>query len=90
MKYLNSLLVRVVAAFLIGFLLASAGTKIIYSCPPMDAEGCSSFEKAVMHPSDLIHNEQDSLIQFFATFAVTALVSFTILTLIVMTQKNKK
>lgn len=80
MKYIDKLSVRIRIAFVVGFLLASIGTKITYTCVPIDgAKGCVSFEKAIMHPSDLLNNRQDSLVKFSTTFVISSLVTFIIL-----------
>lgn len=90
MKHINKLLVKIMAAVVIGFLLAGAGTKITYPCTPIDgAASCVSFDKAVMHPSDLFSNQQDSLIHFSTTFVVTALITFTLLSILSASQKSK-
>ncbi len=90
MKSANKLMVRIVMAVVIGFLLAGVGTKITYTCVPHPGEeGCVSFEKAIMHPSDLLDNKQDSLVQFSKTFAITSLASFVLLSVIGLTQKRK-
>jgi len=58
-------------ALIAGVLFAGAFTDITYPCPllPGDA-GCVSYEKAVMHPSDLASNYQGSLAQFVLKFLV--------------------
>ncbi|MFO0704648.1 MAG: hypothetical protein U0517_01555 [Candidatus Andersenbacteria bacterium] len=64
----------ILAAFVDGLLFASVGTKITYQCPhPYDA-GCVSFEKAIMHPADLVSNYQDSLSRFLLNFVVVFIV----------------
>lgn len=91
MKYINNLWVKVIASIVIGFLLASAGTKITYTCTPADgAAGCTSFEKAIMHPSDLLNNKQNSLTHFSKTFAITSLASFALLSILGFVQKKPK
>jgi hypothetical protein len=85
MKYIEKLPVRVVIALIAGFLLAGAFTKITYNCVPStvppgeSVSRCVAFEKAVMHPSDLLSNEQDSLTKFSTTFAITSLITFALL-----------
>jgi len=82
---------KIVAAVLIGFLIAGAGTKIIYTCPPIDgAAGCASLDKAVMHPGDLLRNKQESLVHFSETFVITSLVGFVILELLIREKKHPK
>jgi hypothetical protein len=91
MKYVHKLLVRIIAAVIIGFLLAGVGTKITYSCMPVDgAAGCASFDKAVMHPNDLLNNKQDSLFHLSEAFAITAIVIFAILSIFNSVQKKPK
>ena len=90
MKYINKLSVRIIAAVVIGFQLASVGTKITYSCRPVDgAAGCVSFGKAVMHPSDLLNNKQDSLVHFSETFVITSFASFVLLSVFGLARKKK-
>lgn len=91
MKYIDKLSVKIVAAIVVGFLLAGAGTKITYTCAPIDgAAGCASFEKAIMHPSDLLNNKQDSLTHFSEAFVITSLVSFAILSTVRSVYKKPK
>lgn len=91
MKYIHNLSVRILVAFVVGFLLASAGTKITYSCAPIGgAAGCVSFDKAIMHPSDLLNNKQDSLVHFSDAFVISSLVSFAVLSIINVVQKKPK
>lgn len=91
MKYIHKLSVKILAALLIGFLLASTGTKITYSCAPVDgAAGCVSFDKAIMHPSDLLNNKQNSLVHFSEAFAISSLVSFAALSVIDAALKKPK
>lgn len=85
MKYVNKLSARTVIALIVGFLLASIGTKVTYTCVPNDgAKGCVSFEKAIMHPNDLLNNRQDSFIKFSTAFAVSSLVAFALLSMVSM------
>lgn len=80
MKQINKLSVRIVVALLIGFLFAGALTKITYPCEPTDgAKGCLSFEKAIMHPNDLINNRQNSLVKFSQSFATVSVGTFVVL-----------
>ncbi|MGB4967505.1 MAG: hypothetical protein WBO35_04870 [Candidatus Saccharimonadales bacterium] len=91
MKYIHKLSVRILAALVIGFLLAGAGTKITYSCASVDgAAGCVSFDKAIMHPSDLLNNKQDSIVHFTEAFVISSLVSFAVLSIIDVAQKKPK
>lgn len=77
MKYLSKLPVKIAIAVAVGFIFASVGTKMTYDCAPVDgAMGCVSFEKAIMHPADLLNNRQNSLVKFSANFAVVALVTY--------------
>jgi hypothetical protein len=90
MKHINKLAVRIVAAIVIGFLLAGAGTDIPYTCAPIDgAEGCVSFDKAVMHPSDLLSNKQNSLVIFSTFFVITSLIIFAFLSALRLAQKRE-
>ena len=90
MKYIDKLSIKIIVAVLVGFLFASAFTKITYTCTPIDgALGCVSFDKAVMHLGDLISNKQDSLIHFSITFVVTSFAIFALLSILSMAQKRK-
>ena len=80
MKRFDHVWVKIVAAVVVGFLLAGAGTHITYACAPVDgAQGCVSFDKAVMHPSDLLANKQGSLVHFSTAFILVTCVSFALL-----------
>lgn len=88
---MNELWFKLTVAAICGLLLASITTKISYTCPPADGVvGCVSFEKALMHPSDLMENKQDSLAYFATTFIATGGIVFTTLSLVNTVQKNKK
>jgi hypothetical protein len=90
MKHLRKLPVRIVAAIVIGLLFAGAFAKITYPCTPTDGDvGCVSFEKAVMHPNDLLSNKQDSLVQFSKTFVIVSLASFALLSIISLVQRKE-
>ena len=90
MKLINKLSVKLASAVVIGFLLASTSTYITYPCPPIDgAVGCTSFQKAVMNPHDLLGNKQNSLVHFSETFVITSLASFALLSVFTSTRKGK-
>ena len=90
MKLIHKLSVRIAIALVIGVLFAGAGTKITYTCALVDgAQGCTSFEKAIMHPNDLLDNKQNSLVKFSTTFALTSLIAFAILEAASRAQKRK-
>lgn len=90
MKYNHKLSVRILTSLVIGLLLAGAVTKITYSCAPIDgAADCVSYDKAIMHPSDLLNNKQDSLVHFFEAFVISSLVSFAVLSIIGVAQKSQ-
>ena len=92
MKHINNLTVRILAATLIGFLIAGITTKNTCDCPNFVKEpnsGCISFEKVVMHPGDLITNKQNSLVRFSTTFAIGSLASFALLSLVGLVLKKK-
>lgn len=81
---------KIIAAILIGFLIAGAGTDIHYTCTPIDgAKGCASFEKAVMHPADLLNNRQSSLVHFVETFVISSLIVFVILEILTHGKKRQ-
>jgi hypothetical protein len=87
----NKLVIKMMAAVVIGLLLAGAGTKITYTCAPHDGDkGCVSFEKAVMHPNDLFSNKQDSLMQFSKTFTIASVVSFALFSVYSWAKTKKK
>lgn len=89
MKYIDKLSVRIIFAILVGFLFAGAFTKITYICAPIDsAAGCLSFDKAVMHLSDLMSNKQDGLIHFAITFVITSVVVFSLTGIYGMVKKK--
>ncbi len=91
MKYIHKFSARIVVALVVGFLLASAGTKITYSCAPVDgAAGCVLTDKAIMYPSDLLNNKQDSLVRFSEGFAVSSLICFALLSIIDAAWKKSK
>jgi hypothetical protein len=91
MKYIDKLYIKIVAAIVIGLLLSGAGTKIKYSCAPVDgAAGCVSFDKAIMHPNDLFSNKQHSLVHFSEAFVITSFVSFAVISIINAAQKKSK
>jgi len=95
---------KIVAAVLIGFLLAGASTHIVYSpCLPSDNPGvpydappnegsltrCAEYAKAIDKPRDLIHNKQDSLVHFSETFVTVSLISFALLSVFTQIRKRK-
>ena len=71
--------ISVAAILAVAFLAAGAGTKITYPCSPSNVpagesvNNCISFEKAIMHPADLIINKQDSLMHFVSIFVLVSL-----------------
>jgi hypothetical protein len=82
---------RFILSVAVGFLLAGAVTHIQYPCTStVSGEGCVSFEKAIMHPNDLANNKQNSLTSFAETFAVSTIVSFTLLSVYSHHQTKKK
>jgi hypothetical protein len=61
----------ILVALIDGIVFASIGTKVTYPCPLLPGTaGCVSFEKAVMHPGDLIANYQGSLTHFLLNLLV--------------------
>ena len=74
----------------VGFLFASIGTKMTYDCAPIDGfMGCVSFEKAIMHPADLLNNRQNSLVKFTANFAAASLITFALLSIVSLAQRGQ-
>ncbi len=58
-------------ALVAGVLFSGAFTNISYPCQPLPEDaGCVSFEKAMMHPSELASNYQGSLAHFLLKFLV--------------------
>lgn len=83
MKLLRKASVRIVVALVVGFLLAGALTKITYTCTPIDdSVNCVAFDKAIMHPADLLNNKQNSLVKFSLVFAISAIAISAILSVI--------
>lgn len=90
-KFLSKLYVKVIISAAVGLFLAGAFTHIQYPCiSSVPGEGCVVFEKAAMHPSDLINNKQNSLTKLVGTFAVSSLVSFALLSVYSRFQTKKK
>jgi len=89
-KRIQKLWTRIVVAIVIGFLVAAIGTSIPYTCTPTDSgAGCISFDKAVMHPGDLLSNEQSSLVKFSTTFVVTSLATLALISVLRSAQKKR-
>jgi hypothetical protein len=62
--------------------LASFATSISYPCPPLpDDPGsrCVSFERAILHPTDLASNMQESMTRFIVNFLVGFIIVFVLL-----------
>lgn len=96
MKYMQKVWVRVVVAAVIGFLLAGLSTHITYPCAASDVPNgesvaqCVAFEKATMHPSDLLINKQDSLVHFAQVFVITGLIVFVILSMYIRKSSKRQ
>jgi hypothetical protein len=91
MKHNSKLSARIMIATVIGLLLATVTTKISYTCAPLaddPSSHCTAFEKAIMHPSDLINNKQDSLTELVGTLAISSLVSFALISIYVSNKKK--
>lgn len=83
--------VRIAVAIVVGVFVAGASTKIVYTCVPIDgAAGCMSFDKAIMHPGDLLNNKQESLVRFSTVFATTSLLGFTVMGIVEAALKKQK
>lgn len=90
MKYLEKISVRIAVALIVGFLIAGSNTSIKYDCPPIDgAMGCTAFEDAILHPGDLLNNEQNSLVRFSRTFAVSSVITFALISAVIIVKNNK-
>jgi len=93
-KKRNNLYIGIVAALTLAFFVAGAFTKITYPCSPENVPAgesvnyCTSFEKAVMHPADLILNKQGSLVQFLATFFIAS-VLLSLLSMLAFNYRHK-
>ena len=78
----SRLYARILLILMVAFLVAGACTKIIYPCSSgsvpagESVSNCFSFEKAIMHPADLMNNMQNSLVQFTSTIFLVALLLF--------------
>lgn len=76
---------RLLLALLAGALFAGFSTKINYSCPPLHGDinsHCVAFAKAVVHPADLLSNEQGSFVRFVVNLGVVFLTIFALLTIV--------
>ena len=90
MKSINKLYVKIVLSLVVGFLFAGVGTKITYTCTPIDgAAACVSYDKAVMHLGDLASNKQSSLVHFLTAFVAASLIIFVLLSILGFVQKRK-
>lgn len=96
---MNKLPVKIVAAVLIGLLIAYAGVGISHvtrPCTPADVpkgesiSHCEVIAKVYAHPRDLLSNKQDRLTHFSETFAVASLTSFALLSVLGLVQKKKQ
>lgn len=80
MKSSTKILINLLISLLVGFLFAGLTTKVTHTCAPVDgAAGCQSFEKAIVSPTDLLNNRQNSLINFSITFVVTLGITYILL-----------
>lgn len=90
MKNIQKLSVRIILAVLVGFVFAASRTTMTYDCPLIDgAKGCTAFEDAITHPSDLLNNRQNSLVRFSRTFAISSLVTFAVVSAVSIATKDK-
>lgn len=96
-KLLPSLVVRIVASLIIGFLYAGISTKLHLPCdeslyPANDriAVDCVAVTKAVSEPDLLFHNEQDSLKEFTRSYIISSLIVFTLLSAIDYARKSSR
>jgi hypothetical protein len=92
----RNLMVYILLAFLIGAGFASFATKITSSCPPLPDEPaaeCVSFDKALLHPKDLLLNSQGSLVQFLinllVVFVVVLILLISVDMIMAWTKKNR-
>lgn len=93
---IKKLSVRIVIALVLGLLLASRTTiQVPCSTVPTtvptgeDIEKCIAFDDAFNQPRRLFANEQNSLVRFTTTFAITSIASFGTLSLYSL-YKNRK
>lgn len=98
MKYISKLSVKIVIAVIAGFLFAGIGVDITHTtsqCTTADVSKresisqCVSVKKTFIHPDDLFHNKQDSLVHFSETFVVVSLTTFAILSVFGLVEKKK-
>lgn len=79
-KNVKSLCARILVAVILGLILASTFTKTQGPCtsstPGEDVAKCVEFSKAILHPNDLLNNNQDSLVNFSKTFASVSVTTF--------------
>lgn len=100
MKHVSKLPVKIVViATIVGFLFASIGVGITHTatrCTATDtpkgefSSHCVSINKTFMHPNDLLHNKQNSLIRFSETFIVVSLATFALLSAFSLVHKKAK
>ncbi len=98
MRHIKKLWVRIVAAAVVGLLIAYLGvgiTHVTRPCAPTDLpEGgavphCAVIEKVFIHPRDLLANKQGRLMHFSETFVIASLAGFALLSVFVLVQKKK-
>lgn len=76
---------RAVLPLLSGIFLASFATSISYPCPALaDDPGshCESFQRAILHPTDLASNMQGSMTRFVVNLLVGFAIVFALLIIV--------
>ena len=82
----------ILLALIAGVVFASAATSISYPCLPLindPGSSCVSYEKAVMHPSDLVSNMQGSLTRFLLDILVGFVIVLVLLIVFNMVRAQK-
>lgn len=76
---------KIIIALLLGLLFASAFTHIQRPCtttiPGEDKTKCVEWSKAIINPSELLNNKQNSLVKFTETFVVVSVTGFVLLSI---------
>lgn len=82
-KLVKKLSTRIIIAVVFGLLFATTFTHIQGPCttsiPGEDIKKCVELSKAIMHPSELLNNKQNSLVNYSETFLVVSAASYVLL-----------
>lgn len=75
-KLPKTLAFRLLLPIVLGVAFAAAFTSIQYECADqLGAQGCVTYEKALLHPHDLFANKQDSLERGLTSFFAVSLLA---------------